>query len=115
MGLPILTRNSPITKAPCDTNVVYPEYFEEPWFTSITTPTGYDLNGRGIGGQFRATARFFLSSANPRLALRPNKPSVQQATGTVSPGLSRPGREADYSPPSTPEVKNAWIYTCSLP
>jgi hypothetical protein len=28
-----------------------------------------------------------------------------------SPGVKRPGREADHSPPSSAEVKNAWCYT----
>jgi len=26
-------------------------------------------------------------------------------------GIKRPGREADHSPPSSAEVKNAWRYT----
>jgi len=31
-------------------------------------------------------------------------------TGGSSPGVNRPGREADHSPPSSAEVKNEWIY-----
>jgi hypothetical protein len=27
------------------------------------------------------------------------------------PGIKLPGREADHSPPSSAEVKNAWSYT----
>jgi len=27
------------------------------------------------------------------------------------PGVKRPGREADHSPPSSSKVKNAWNYT----
>jgi hypothetical protein len=30
-------------------------------------------------------------------------------------GTKRPGREADHSPPSSAEVKNAWSYTSALP
>jgi hypothetical protein len=30
-------------------------------------------------------------------------------------GLKRPGREADHSPPSSAEVKNAWSYTSTSP
>jgi hypothetical protein len=30
-------------------------------------------------------------------------------------GVKRPGREADHSPPSNPEVKNAWTYTFTPP
>jgi hypothetical protein len=29
-------------------------------------------------------------------------------------GVKRPGREADHSPPSSAEVKNAWSYTSIL-
>jgi hypothetical protein len=32
--------------------------------------------------------------------------------GTLPLGVKRPGREADHSPPSSAEVKNAWSYTC---
>jgi hypothetical protein len=31
--------------------------------------------------------------------------------GALSLQVKRPGREADYSPPSSPEVKNEWSYT----
>jgi hypothetical protein len=30
-------------------------------------------------------------------------------------GVKRPGREADHSPPSSAEVKNAWHYTSTTP
>jgi hypothetical protein len=29
------------------------------------------------------------------------------------PGVKRPGREADHSPPTSAEVKKMWIYTCT--
>jgi len=32
-------------------------------------------------------------------------------TGAPSLEVKRPGREADHSPPSNAEVKNAWSYT----
>jgi hypothetical protein len=31
------------------------------------------------------------------------------------PGVKRPGREADHSPPSNAEIKNAWSYTSTPP
>jgi hypothetical protein len=33
----------------------------------------------------------------------------------LSLGAKRPGREADHSPPSSAEVKNAWSYTSTPP
>jgi len=35
-------------------------------------------------------------------------------TGNFSPGLKRPGREADHSPPNA-EVKDVWLYTFTPP
>jgi hypothetical protein len=37
----------------------------------------------------------------------PTQPPVQGVPGALSPILKRPGCEADYSPPSSAEVKNA--------
>jgi hypothetical protein len=37
--------------------------------------------------------------------------SSSMETGTFSPGVKRPGREADHSPPAGAEVKKMWIYT----
>jgi hypothetical protein len=33
----------------------------------------------------------------------------------LSPGVKRPGHEADYSPPASAEVKKIWIYTSTPP
>jgi hypothetical protein len=37
--------------------------------------------------------------------------SYPMDTGALSPGVKRPGREADQSPPASVEVKKMWIYT----
>jgi hypothetical protein len=36
-------------------------------------------------------------------------------TGTFSPGVKRPGREADHLPPLSAEVKNKWSYNSTSP
>jgi hypothetical protein len=36
-------------------------------------------------------------------------------TGGSFPGVKRPGREADHSPPASAEVKKMWIYTPTPP
>jgi hypothetical protein len=36
-------------------------------------------------------------------------------TGGSFPGVKRPGREADHSPPTSAEVKKMWIYTPTPP
>jgi len=50
--------------------------------------------------------------SKPALAPQPGHPV---GTWTPSPGAKRPEHEADHSPPSSAEVKNAWSYTTTLP
>jgi hypothetical protein len=42
-----------------------------------------------------------------RLALRSTQPPIQCAPGALSPGVKRPGREVDHSPPTSAEVKKS--------
>jgi hypothetical protein len=46
-----------------------------------------------------------------------SSPPAQQALGPIQwvPGIKRPGREHDHSPPSSAEVMNAWSYNSTLP
>jgi hypothetical protein len=67
---------------------------------------GFDSR-RGLG-------IFFFTTAS-RMALVHTHSRIQWVTGTLSVGVKRPGREADHSPPSSTEVKNAWSYTSTLP
>jgi hypothetical protein len=39
--------------------------------------------------------------------------SIQWVPGALSPGVKRPGREVDHSPPASAEVKKMWIYTAT--
>jgi hypothetical protein len=50
-----------------------------------------------------------------RTALGPTQPPIRWVPGALYLGIKRPGREADHSPPSSAEVKNAWRYTCTPP
>jgi len=51
---------------------------------------------------------FFATASRPVLGSHP-------ASYPMSPGGSSPGGEADHSPPSNAEVKNAWNYTTTHP
>jgi hypothetical protein len=53
----------------------------------------------------------FLFTTASRTALEPTQPPIQWLLRTLSLWVKRPGREADHSPPSSVEVKNAWSYT----
>jgi hypothetical protein len=50
-----------------------------------------------------------------RPALGSTQPPIQWVTGGSFPGVKRPGREADHSPPTSAEVKKMWIYTSTPP
>jgi len=47
----------------------------------------------------------------PIAAVEPTQPPIQQVSGALSLGLKQPRYEADHSPPSEAEVKNAWSST----
>jgi hypothetical protein len=55
----------------------------------------------------------FATSSVPAVGL--TKLPIQWVPGALSPELKRPGREANYSPPTSAEVKNVWIYTSAHP
>jgi hypothetical protein len=42
-------------------------------------------------------------------------PPIQWVPGDFSPGLKRPGCEADPSPPTSAQVKKTWTYTSTPP
>jgi hypothetical protein len=53
----------------------------------------------------------FPSSTASRPALGPTQPPIQWLLGALSLRLKQPRREADHSPLSSVEVKNAWRHT----
>jgi hypothetical protein len=72
--------------------------------SSVGIPMGYELDGQGsIHGRAK---RCFLTSQRPDQLWGPTQPPIQWVPGPLSPGIKRPGREADHSPPSSAEIKN---------
>jgi hypothetical protein len=57
----------------------------------------------------------FLFFTSPGLALVSTQPAMQRIPGAVSPGVKRPGREADHSPPTSAKIKKMWIYASTPP
>jgi len=49
-----------------------------------------------------------------RLAPEPTQPPIKWVPGILSLAVKEPGREADHSPLSSAEVKNAWSYTSTV-
>jgi hypothetical protein len=57
----------------------------------------------------------FLYTTASRPALGPTQPPIQWVPGALSLGVTWQGREADHSPQSSAEVKNAWGYNSTPP
>jgi hypothetical protein len=75
--------------------------------SSVGIAAGYGLDDRGINN--------FLFSTSSRPALGPTEPPIQWIPWAVSPGVKRPWRETDHSPPASAEFKKMWIYTFTPP
>jgi len=74
---------------------------------------GYGLDDRGFESRQELGIFFVLTTASrPPLGL--TQPAVEWVPGVSSLLLKRPGREADNSPPSSADVKDAWSYA-SIP
>jgi hypothetical protein len=69
--------------------------------SSVGIATGYWLDGTG---SIPGMARLFSTHSRP--ALGPTQPPIEWIPGAISPGVKRPGSEADHSSPSSAEVKN---------
>jgi hypothetical protein len=63
--------------------------------------------GWTTGFDFRQGQEIFLLSTASRPALGPTQPPIQSVPGVLSPGVKRPGRDADHSPPSRAEFKKS--------
>jgi hypothetical protein len=84
-------------------------------------PAAYKISLIGRGWTFTEN-RDVNVRGNGRTARKPNvsfskhcQPLIEWVPGALSLGLKQPGREADHSPPSSAEVKNAWRYTSTPP
>jgi hypothetical protein len=55
----------------------------------------------------------FSMSSRPALGL--TQPPIQSIPGAFSPGVKRPGCEADHSPQVSSEVNKMWIYISTPP
>jgi hypothetical protein len=67
----------------------------------------YGLDDRAIGVRSPAGAEDFSSSLCVQTGSGAYSPSCTMDTGVLFPGVkARPGRDADYSPPSSAEVEN---------
>jgi hypothetical protein len=80
-------------------------------FLSYFRPLGYGMDDRGSRVRFPAGAGNFSLHHRVQNGSGAQPASYPMTTGGLFLGIKVPGREADFSPPSSAEVKNAWSYT----
>jgi hypothetical protein len=73
------------------------------------------LDDRGIRSSSPGRVNNFHFSTLSEPALGSFQPPIHWVTRAFSPGLKRPGREADHLPPASAEIKKTWVYTSTLP
>jgi len=66
-----------------------------------------------MGVRFPAGAGIFFPRHRVQTSFGTHSAYCLMGTGGSLPGIKRPGREADHSPPSSSEVKNVCKYTCT--
>jgi hypothetical protein len=74
----------------------------------VGTATGYRLDDREVGIGVPIGSRIFTSPGRPDRLWVPT--SYLTGTRGSFPGVKRPVREADHSPPTGAETKKMWIY-----
>jgi hypothetical protein len=74
----------------------------------------YDMKDKILVAIINKCSEFF-SSPPVNTGSTAKVASYTVGTGSLSSWVKRPGREADHSPPSSVEVKNAWSYTSTPP
>jgi hypothetical protein len=85
----------------------------ESWNKAVCIATGFGLDGREVVVRFPAVAKF--SNINLVHTVSGAHPAYYaMGTGDSFPEVKWSGREADYSPPTSAEVKKVWIYTSTL-
>jgi hypothetical protein len=77
----------------------------------VVIALGYGLDDWSSTVRFPVGLGIFLFTTVSRTALGLTQPPIQWVPGALSLGVKRLGLEADHSPPSSVEVKNAWSYT----
>jgi hypothetical protein len=83
--------------------------------SAVGIATGCWLDDQGVGVRVPVGSRIFSSSRRPDRPWGPPNLLSNGYRGALSPGVNRPGHEADHSPPAGAEVKKTWIYTSTPP
>jgi hypothetical protein len=77
--------------------------------------TSYGLDDQGVAIRVLVGSRIFSSPRHPDRLWGPPNLLSNGVPGALSPGVKRPGCEADHSPTAGAEVKKMWIYRSTPP
>jgi hypothetical protein len=77
--------------------------FNKILLNSHNSATGWMIGGSSPGRDWKFC---FITASRP--ALGPTQPPIQWVPGAFTLGVKWPAREANFSLPSSVEVKNAW-------
>jgi hypothetical protein len=102
----VLTNNSRNT---CITHLCIQLY---PFTAHTYRESGWTTDKPGFGS--RQGKRFSILQ-NVKTGCGAHPPSHQMDTGVPYPGVKQPGREANHSPPSSADIKNAWSCNSTPP
>jgi hypothetical protein len=92
---------------PSETGKFYIYTFDNKRLTINEPATGWKTKGQSLSpGRIK---NFLLSTS--RLALGSTQSPIQWIPGPFSPGIKRPRRETDHSPPGSAEVKKMRVFT----
>jgi len=77
--------------------------------------SGYGMDDRSSIPGNNSEGIFLSSPPRPDRLWGPTQPHIQWVPRSLSPGVKRSGRKADYWPPGSVEIKNAWTYNSTPP
>jgi hypothetical protein len=80
--------------------------------SAVGTAADYGLEGREVGGRVLVGARFSPLHV-VQTGSGAHSASYTKGIGAISTVVKRPERKVDHSPPTSAEIKNMWIYTCT--
>jgi hypothetical protein len=83
------------------------------WDGVVSIATGYGLDDQEVRVWVPVVSKIFSTSSG--LTLGSTQHTIKWVPGALSPGVKRPGRESDRSPPASAEVNKRWIYTSTPP
>jgi hypothetical protein len=84
--------------------------------TSLNMENGLNIfTGWTTAVWFPVAVQIFISTIASMPFLCAPQPPIHCLPGALSPGMKRPGRETNHSPPYSTEVKNTWSYNFSPP